>query len=63
MEVRAGFSGMDREAAETVAALFVDSVLPDVSESFGNGHGNGPQMISEGSFVLVAGVEFPGHRC
>jgi hypothetical protein len=41
MEVRAGFSGMDREAAETVAALFVDSVLPDVSESFGNGHGNG----------------------
>ncbi len=27
MEVRAGFSGMDREAAETAAAVFVDGVI------------------------------------
>jgi hypothetical protein len=34
--------GMDREAAGTVAAPFVDSVLTDVSESVSNGHENGP---------------------
>jgi hypothetical protein len=33
---------MDREAAGTVAAPFVDSVLTDVSESVSNGHENGP---------------------
>jgi hypothetical protein len=33
--------GMDREAAGTIAALFVDDVWPDVSESVSKGHENG----------------------
>jgi integrase len=33
--------GMDREAAGTIAALFVDGEA-DVSESVSNGHENGP---------------------
>jgi hypothetical protein len=37
--------GMDSEAAGTVAALFVDGILADVSESVSNGHENGPSDI------------------
>jgi hypothetical protein len=32
---------MDREAAGTIAALFLDDAGPAVSESVGNGHENG----------------------
>jgi integrase len=34
--------GMDREAAGVIAALFVDDVMPGVSESVSNGQENGP---------------------
>jgi hypothetical protein len=45
--------GMDREAAGTIAALFVDLEPEDVvSESVNEEDETAPQMISEGPFPL-----------
>src|SRR2546430_2026913 len=51
--------GMDREAAGTIAALFLDlEPEPVVSESVSKEEETDPQMISESPFPLVAGTGF-----
>ncbi len=52
--------GMDREAAGTIAALFLgkDAIKDDVSNSISKEDETDTQMISECPFLLVAGRGF-----